>query len=148
MSQGATPRFFHIGVCASDLERSLAFYTEALDFVVSHHVDPGAEFGALVGTHKPPSRAYFLTRGDFMIELLASEDPAEPAAGERPVKRPGLNHVSFVVDDLDALAERIARCGGRIQFRRMETPDGSLILCADPDGVQIELWRRNEPAGR
>lgn len=139
MSQRRTASFFHIGICSSDIDRSIRFYTEALDFAVSHHVDPGPEFDALAGASQHRSRAHFLTRGDLMIELVAAEAP-----GAEPNRRkdPGLHHVSFVAEDVDALAERIVRAGGRILIEKLDTPDGELIFCADPDGVRLELWGR------
>lgn len=139
MRERKAASFFHIGVCSSDIERSIRFYSEALDFKPSHHVDPGPEFGALAGASQHRSRAHFLTRGDLMIELVAADVPG--AAPDRG-KAPGLHHLSFVTADVDALAERIVRAGGRILIEKLKTPDGDLVFCADPDGVRLELWGR------
>ena len=143
MRQGGRTRFFHVGLCAADLDLAVAFYVGALDFQHSHHVDPGPEFGAL--SDRPRTRAHFLTRGDLMIELVAADPSRAPATREDlRVKAPGLNHLSFVTEDVEALAARIVEHGGQALTPRMATSDGDLILCADPDGVRLELWRRDD----
>lgn len=141
MGRGGRTSFFHVGLCAADLDRAIAFYVGALDFEPSHHVDPGPEFAAL--SDRPRTRAHFLTRGDLMVEIVAADPSRAPASAEElRIKAPGLNHLSFGTEDVEALAARIVEHGGQALTPRMETPDGDLILCADPDGVRLELWRR------
>ncbi|GIK87032.1 MAG: VOC family protein [Burkholderiales bacterium] len=52
--------------------------------------------------------------------------------------------ISFVVDDLDAILDRLEGSGVRIGDEIEELPDGRYGWFVDPDGNKVELW---EPAG-
>lgn len=138
----------HFGVCVSDLERSKRFYIEALGFESEYELEFGAPFEVL--TELPPiqARAAFLRRDGVRIELASYASPGVIGPAERrPMNQLGLTHMALVVDDLDAVARRIAEAGGQVLPQtRVETPSGDLIFCTDPDGVRFELWRK--PARR
>ena len=51
--------------------------------------------------------------------------------------------VNYIVDDLDALLERLAAAGVRIDPDRQDESYGRFAWIYDPDGNKIELW---EPA--
>ncbi|MGH9079038.1 MAG: VOC family protein [Acidimicrobiales bacterium] len=140
-----TPTFSHLGICVSDLERSLCFYRDGLGFepVMSHRV--GEEFGALMELDGLELESQMLARDGVMIELLAFERPAAVGDGHRrPMNQLGLTHLSLRVDDIDAVAGRIERFGGKV-VPTTRTPIGAdssrleFVYCTDPDGVRIEL---------
>ena len=49
--------------------------------------------------------------------------------------------VNYIVDDLDALLDRLAQEGVRIDARRMNESDGRFAWIYDLDGNKIELWQ-------
>lgn len=49
--------------------------------------------------------------------------------------------VNYIVDDLDALLDRLAREGVRIDPERMDHIYGRFAWIYDPDGNKVELWQ-------
>jgi lactoylglutathione lyase len=144
----------HIGICVSDLERSRRFYRDGLGFeeVGSHHV--GDEFASLMEVPGVDVDSVMLARDGVTLELLGFRAPGH--TGE-PVRRPmnqlGLTHLSFRVDDVNAVASAIEREGGVVIGGTRTTLDVSgtaldFVYCTDPDGTRIELMHLpGPPAG-
>ncbi len=144
----------HIGICVSDLERSRRFYRDGLGFeeVGSHHV--GDEFASLMEVPGVDLDSVMLARDGVTIELLGFRAPGhtgEPV--RRPMNRLGLTHLSFRVDDVNAVAAAIEREGGVVIGGTRTTLDISgvaldFVYCTDPDGTRIELMHLpGDPAG-
>jgi glyoxylase I family protein len=142
-----TVTFSHVGICVSDLERSLAFYCDALGFerVQEHRV--GNEFGALMELDDVALRSCFVRRDGVSIELLYFEEPGHRGDNtRRPMNRLGLTHLSVRVDDVDDVARAVERAGGTVHTGTRTTFGAGLecldfVYCTDPDGVRIELMR-------
>jgi catechol 2,3-dioxygenase-like lactoylglutathione lyase family enzyme len=141
--------FSHVGICVSDLERSLRFYCEGLGFelVESHTV--GTEFGKLMeveGSIVLQSR--FVARDGMRIELLRFDQPGyDGPAARRPMNQLGLTHLSVRVRDVDAAAAAVRQLGGSVfdhTRTKLSNPNGSsmdFVYCTDPDGIRLELMR-------
>jgi len=116
-------RFNHFNFNVLDLERSLAFYKEALNLT------PVREKESSSGSFK----LVFL--GDeegspFRLELTWLRDRTEPYnLGECEF------HLAFQTDDYDALHEK-HKAMGCICF---ENPDMGIYFISDPDGYWIEI---------
>jgi catechol 2,3-dioxygenase-like lactoylglutathione lyase family enzyme len=140
-----TVSFSHLGLCVSDLERSLRFYRDGLGFelVASHRI--GDEFGPLLELEGVELESRMLSRDGVTIELLGFVSPDPTGDGERrPMNRLGLTHLSLRVDDVEAVAAVIEELGGsvvRATRTTMDFPAARLdfLYCTDPDGVRIEL---------
>ena len=138
----------HVGICVSDMERSLRFYCEALGFVAVDAHDVGDAFADLMELASVELRSQFI-RGPNgeRLELLAFRAPAvEGERRRRPLNRLGLTHLCFRVRDVDEVAERIQRLGGEVHGHTRTSPAGpgtppDVLYCSDPDGVRIELMR-------
>src|SRR5262245_19865084 len=96
-------RLTHIGICVSDLERSLHFYRDLLGFRWEHelHVE-GQPTDTLLRLTGTDLHAVYLTRDGVRIELLRFASPPAPPRPERPLHQYGLTHLSFRVSDLEA----------------------------------------------
>ena len=132
----------HFGVCVSDLERSIAFYRDALEFdEVARLRFDDAQTRKLLDL--PPGGvldAVYLDRDGWRLELLHYPSPGAIAGdAPRPMTRTGLTHLSFVVASLAEACARIEAHGGRI----LETTrlDG-VVFALDPDGTRLELMTR------
>jgi catechol 2,3-dioxygenase-like lactoylglutathione lyase family enzyme len=136
--------FSHVGICVSDLERSVRFYCAGLGFelVQSHTV--GQEFGSLMEIEDVVLQSRFIRRDGVSLELLHFDAPGH--VGEplrRPMNQLGLTHLSLRVADLDAVAHVIESLGGtvvagtRTTFGTSDALD--FVYCTDPDGTRIEL---------
>lgn len=137
-------RLSHIGICVSDLERSTAFYRDALGFrVLSELSVSGREAEQLLDLDPVLLHAIYLERDGTRIELLHFEEPGETGApGPRPMNKLGLTHLSFRVSDLDEVLAGVEANGGQIlKATRVDNPrfETTAIFVTDPDGLRIEL---------
>ena len=144
-----TTAFSHIGVCVSDLDRSVRFYVEGLGFEAAESWTIGAEYGTLMELPGVELTSQFLRRDGAALELLHYGSPGAVGPAERrPVNQLGLTHLCFRVDDVDAVAGRLAELGGTVHDHTRTTfpdadgaPQLDFVYCTDPDGTRIELMR-------
>ena len=144
MSGEAIRRFSHIGICVSDLERSLVFYRDALGFQEVGRLDVVGEAPeTLLALQDVDLEAVFLERDGVRIELLHYRWPAHRGSGDpRPMNALGLTHLSLRVDDLTAAIAALERTGTRVLHAtrtwNAELASGA-VFAVDPDGARIEL---------
>ncbi len=136
-------RLTHLGICVSDLDRSLRFYRDVLDCKEVGRLElEGEPTATLNGFPDVEVRAIYLERDGWRLELLAFAVPGYvgPKAA-RPMNQLGLTHLSFRVADLDAACEQIqAAGGGLLPETRLELPGPTRVIMAlDPDGLRLEL---------
>jgi lactoylglutathione lyase len=135
----------HVGLCVSDLERSLRFYTEGLGFERADGFDIDDGLAHLAEVPAPVEcRAQFITHGSLTIELLGWRQPAAEGKAATSRRQLGFTHLSVNVDDLAAVEARLVGLGARtLEDTRthMDLPGGrvDIVFLADPDGVRIEL---------
>ena len=139
--------FSHVGVCVSDLERSLAFYRDTLGFREVRRLDvSGDETETLLGLQDVDLQAVFLELDGITLELLHYVSPGVRGAGEpRPMNALGLTHLSLRVPDLEAALQKLDSAGVRIlRTTRVQNPDlgAEAVFVADPDGTRVELVQR------
>jgi lactoylglutathione lyase len=128
----------HVGLCVTDLERAERFYVEGLGFTRLRELSPPDGVTAkLLRIARPVGlTAVYLGLGDFVLELLHFDRPAEQQRGERTVTEPGLTHLSISVADVAATAQRLADHGGMVLA---DTDVQVAVLVRDPDGQILEL---------
>jgi catechol 2,3-dioxygenase-like lactoylglutathione lyase family enzyme len=139
---GTVKAFTHYGLCVSELDRSMRFYTEGLGFqhVITHQI--GNEYGkALEVDGDVKLQSVFLQRDGISMEILAYESPSTYGTPSANRNQLGLTHLSFAVDDVDSVVEKLVALGGSVQPETDTKMDGGgrLIFCADPDGTRVEL---------
>ena len=89
-----TDSYSHLGVCVSDLDRSLRFYTEALGFEENEGWAVGPEFAALMEVEGVALQSRFLRRPGCTLELLFFDAPGfDGPAERRPINQLGLTHL-------------------------------------------------------
>ena len=124
-------RIAHIGIAVASLQALIPFYRDVLELPEVPLDD--SDGARIVG----------LAAGESLVELLEA-DSANSPIGKFVAKRgPGIHHVCFAVDDLDAALERCRRAGIRLID---ETPrigaEGKRIAFLHPSatgGVLVEL---------
>jgi catechol 2,3-dioxygenase-like lactoylglutathione lyase family enzyme len=136
-------RLTHIGLCVSDLDRSVEFYREALGFdeVARMHVD-GPETAQLLDVPGLVLDLVYLQRDGFRLELLSYSEPGvHEEVRRRRMNAVGFTHLSFRVKDANELVARIERSGGRAWPERTVTFAGGNrgLMASDPDGNWLEL---------
>ena len=137
-------RLSHIGICVSELERSVSFYREALGFLeLSRLQVTGPESERLLQLEGGAVHAVYLQRDGARIELLhypQAGHQGEPTAA--PMNRLGLTHLSLRVADLDAVVAAVIAWGGHcLDATRVDNPSwrSKAVFVTDPDGLRIEL---------
>jgi catechol 2,3-dioxygenase-like lactoylglutathione lyase family enzyme len=135
------PRFNHVMLYVSDLDRSIAFYTKAFDLTVSQRIDTLQVTGPNGSEATRAVRMAFLRfpGQDFVFELA-----------ERRVQDDGMSpffqHVGVDVADIDAAAARIQAAGGRdfTGVSTVRTRGGTVArngFFKGPDGELVELMQ-------
>ena len=124
-------RIAHIGIAVSDLEAILPFYRDVLGM-------PEVPLDDADG-----ARIAGLAVGESLVELLQAETPDSPIGRFVARRGPGIHHVCFAVDDLDATLARCRAAGVRLidQEPRLGA-EGKRIAFLHPSataGVLVEL---------
>jgi methylmalonyl-CoA/ethylmalonyl-CoA epimerase len=124
-------RIAHIGIAVEALEGVLPFYREILDL-------PQVPLDDSDG-----ARIIGLQAGESLVELLQSASPDSPIDKFLARRGPGMHHICFAVDDLDAT---LSRCTARGIALIDATPrmgaEGKRIAFLHPrstGGVLVEL---------
>jgi methylmalonyl-CoA/ethylmalonyl-CoA epimerase len=124
-------RIAHIGIAVDALDRILPFYRDLLGLPEEPLDD--ADGARIAG----------LRAGDSLVELLEAETPESPIGKFVAKRGPGIHHICFAVDDLNATLERCRRAGVRLLD---DTPrlgaEGKHIAFLHPSstgGVLVEL---------
>ena len=124
-------RIAHVGIAVRALQEALPFYRDVLGLpeVPLENADGAAIAG--------------LATGDSLVELLEAQSPDSPIGRFVARRGPGIHHICFVVDDMEATLERCRAAGVRLID---ETPrvgaEGKRIAFLHPastGGVLVEL---------
>jgi methylmalonyl-CoA/ethylmalonyl-CoA epimerase len=100
-SQSGT-RIAHIGIVVEGLDTGVSFYRDILGLAEVPLED--ADGARIVG----------LAAGPSLVELLEANRPDSPIAKFIAKRGPGIHHVCFSVDDLDATLDRCRAAGIRL----------------------------------
>jgi catechol 2,3-dioxygenase-like lactoylglutathione lyase family enzyme len=140
----AVLRVGHLGICVSNLERSVRFYRDLCGFrpLTEVHVK-GEESDRLLRLRGVDQRTVFLERDGLRLALFAFLAPPAVGGGEpRAMNQLGMAALMLRVDDLDASLERFRSAGTRVlEDTYVHHPDygSKLVFVCDPDGTLIEL---------
>ena len=139
----------HIGVCVSDLDRSVRFYVDVLGFSQLYALDFTGDEVAATMEQKGAFRSAMLLRSDMRLELLQWVDVPTTGPGTRkPMTEMGFTHLSFRVDDVYELSDAVRAAGGQVIDETLtvlgDDAAGApaptrLLYVTDPDGTRIEL---------
>jgi catechol 2,3-dioxygenase-like lactoylglutathione lyase family enzyme len=138
----------HIGLTVTDLERSIAFYTEVLECeVVMRQEKKGGYLAAIVGYPEADVKMAHLTLpgSAHKLELFEYRVPRSAPRDLEP-RNVGNAHICFVVRNLDQLYARLVARGVNTFSPPVEIDTGvnrggvGLYLC-DPDGITVEVFQ-------
>jgi catechol 2,3-dioxygenase-like lactoylglutathione lyase family enzyme len=138
----------HVGLTVGDLDRSLAFWRDALGLaLISRGVETSPVLARLLRRDRVEIEVADLDAGDGrVIELIRYVTPAGREVRAEPYD-PGSTHVAIRVDDLEATVARLRATASRSissSAVRLDAPgtrwDGATCYyLADPDGIFVEL---------
>ena len=130
-------RIDHIGVAVEEIEPALELYRDSFELVLAHREvveEQGVE-------------AVLLDVGENHVELLA------PLAADTPVGKflakqgPGLHHVAYQVDDIDATLQALTQAGLQLIDQQPRTGiRGSRVAFMHPRATAGVLTEIVQPA--
>lgn len=124
-------RVSHIGIAVEALAESLPFFRDVLG--LSEVALDKADGASIVG----------FSAGEPLVELLEADDPSSPIARFVAKRGPGIHHICFAVDDLDAMLERCRKAGVKLIDEQPRVgAEGKRIAFLHPrstGGVLVEL---------
>ncbi len=131
-------RIDHVGVAVEDLEAAIGLYEKSFEMELAHRETVESQ----------GVEAVLLDVGDGHVELLRPLGP-ETAVGKFLARKgPGLHHVAYAVDDIDAALGRIAGAGLELIDSEARTGiRGSRVAFLHPRSTGGVLTEIVQPAG-
>ena len=155
----------HVVLRVRDVERSLAFYRDLLGMEELARFDESDDVvRSVVGYPDASLRTAHLRipNSDLFMEVIEYVAPDGTPVDPQPAN-PGTTHLTFYVEDLRSVYDKLVAAGVRPAGRVTEIPDGDRengplagmphlhrivggksVYMTDPDGIRIELI---EPSG-
>jgi len=122
-------RFAHVALNCRDMAATEAYYTHHFGFRRVRVVSLG------------DTQITYLRLGDARLELFAAEGDAPPGEADGPAA-PGVRHVAFQVDDVDAHVRAMGEAAvvtlGPLDFDDF-IPGWRTVWLRDPDGTIVEV---------
>lgn len=129
----------HVGITVSDLEKTLAFYRDALGLSVVDRFEVGGDaFADAVDVDGASARFAHLEADGIRLELVAY-DPGAPARPAPDLDEPGATHVGLAVDDLETVYEELPDEVPTLSEPRTTESGTSICFLRDPEGNLVEL---------
>jgi catechol 2,3-dioxygenase-like lactoylglutathione lyase family enzyme len=135
----------HSSFTVSDLDRSLRFFCEALDFeLVSKAGRDPRIIEQVTGVPGAGCITAYVRRADHTLELIEFIQPAD-----RTIVRPrpcdtGFAHICFITDDVEAAIATacdydVRPLGAPVAINAGPNEGGRVVYLRDPDGITVEF---------
>jgi len=97
-------RIDHIGVAVEDIDAAISLYEGSFEMELAHRETVESQ----------GVEAVLLDVGEGHVELLAPLGPDTPVGKYLAKNGPGLHHVAYAVDDIDATLKKLSAAGLRL----------------------------------
>jgi len=139
-------RMDHVGIVVDDLAAATAFFLELGLKLNGEAQLEGAWVDRVVGLEGVRSEVVMLETpdGHGRLELSKFHAPSGRSGDPHaPANAPGIRHVTFAVDDLDAAVASVRARGGEL-VGEVENYKGIVRTCyvRGPEGIIVELAER------
>jgi catechol 2,3-dioxygenase-like lactoylglutathione lyase family enzyme len=136
-------RMDHVGIVVGDLAAAVAFFVELGLKLLGQGSVEGAWVDRVVGLDGVRSEIAMLETpdGHARLELTTFHAPASPGGDPyAPANTPGIRHLTFAVDDIDAVVARLRARGAELVGEVERYQDSyRLGYLRGPEGIIIEL---------
>jgi methylmalonyl-CoA/ethylmalonyl-CoA epimerase len=131
-------RIDHVGVAVEDVDAAIALYAKGLGLELEHR-EVVAEQGV---------DAALLGVGEGHVELLAPLGPDTPVGRYLAKRGPGLHHVAYAVENIEAALEALRSGGVQLIDQRPRTGiRDSKVAFVHPAALEGVLTEIVQPAG-
>jgi catechol 2,3-dioxygenase-like lactoylglutathione lyase family enzyme len=142
-SRVSIQRMEHVGIVVDDLAAAIAFFVELGLVLQGEAPVEGLWVDRIVGLAGVRADIAMLRTPDGHGRLELVEFHSPPDGGEvrhAPANAPGIRHIAFAVEDIDAVVAGLRRRGGEL-VGELERYEDSYRLCyiRGPAGIIIEL---------
>ena len=139
-------RMDHVGIVVGDLAAATAFFVELGLTPRGGGPVEGAWVDRVVGLEGVRAEIAMLETpdGHGRVELATFHAPRGPGGDPRaPANTPGIRHITFAVNDLDAVVARLGALGAEL-VGEVESYRDIYRLCylRGPEGIIVELAER------
>jgi len=139
-------RMEHVGVVVDDLAAATEFFVELGLVLQGEAALEGGLVDRVVGLEGVRSEIVMLETPDGHGRLELSKFHAPPSRGgdrDAPANTPGIRHVTFEVDDVDAAVATVRARGGEL-VGEVENYQDTYRVCyvRGPEGIIVELAER------
>ena len=136
-------RMDHVGIVVDDLEAATAFFVELGLKLQGEGTVEGGWVDRVVGLEGVRSEFAMVETPDGHGRLELIKFHAPPGRGgdrHAPANTPGIRHLTFAVDDIDAVVARLRARGAEL-VGEVERYEDSYRLCyiRGPEGIIVEL---------
>jgi catechol 2,3-dioxygenase-like lactoylglutathione lyase family enzyme len=139
-------RMDHVGIVVHDLAAAIRFFVDLGLELQGEGAVEGRWVDRVVGLDGVRAEMAFLQTPDGHGRLELTTFRAPPSGDgdlEAPANAPGIRHISFAVDDVDATVVRLRSHGGEL-VGEIERYEDIYRLCyvRGPEGIIVELAER------
>jgi len=141
--------YLHVGISVRNLDESVKFYTEVLGMEEGLRVThKGERVSRVVAVEDAEVDVCYVTKGQHRLELIEykNKDQAKLNTVYKSQDDPGLVHIAFIVDDVEATYQKIKNLGYEFNSPPMVTRENGpkIAFFRGPDNVIIELYQKAE----
>lgn len=131
----------HIGIATGNIDRSLKFYRDLMGMEVKYDGPfEGELYDNVFATTGARGRVVSLVLGEVTLELIQFERPrGKTHYPERSAWDHGINHISFLVSDVQKEYARLMAAGIRFHCPPQTQGNATATYGRDPDGNIFEL---------
>jgi catechol 2,3-dioxygenase-like lactoylglutathione lyase family enzyme len=136
----------HVGIVVDDLANATAFF-EALGLERQGEASVEGDWvDRIIGLKGVQSQIVMLRTPDGHARLELTKfhsPPSEDTSPRGSINAPGIRHLTFAVDDIDAVLARLQACGGELVGELGQYEDiYRLCYLRGPEGIIVELAER------
>ncbi|MBN8711225.1 MAG: glyoxalase [Verrucomicrobia bacterium 61-8] len=139
----AIRRIDHVGLVVEDLATVRDFFVHFGMEVAADAVVEGEWVDRIIGLKDAKCAMVMMTTpdGEATLEIIQFERPvSEDGIRQTQLNAPGLRHVAFVVDDVEAIAARLQQKGAALLGEIVNYKDVYKLCCLrGPEGILLEL---------
>jgi catechol 2,3-dioxygenase-like lactoylglutathione lyase family enzyme len=136
----------HVGIVVDDLAAATEFFAELGLELQGEGAVEGRWVDRVVGLDRVRTQLAMMQTpdGNGRLELVKFHSPpSQGDDGHAPANARGIRHITFAVEDIDAVVARLRARGGEL-VGEVENYEDTYLLCyiRGPEGIIVELAER------